>query len=174
FRPDEPERVPRDGGDDRHGGRRAWHPHRAGLRLGLRRDHGRGWRVGLAPRAVALAPPNGKGASATRGAPETIGTAVTVRTKILTLLHLQNRRLERIEDVQTVEARERGRQMQLLEEIKTLLVQQRTDLDDLRARVLDQADRDGLDRKKTHERIMDHERRLTTLERLRVATNGAR
>lgn len=99
---------------------------------------------------------------------------MTVRTKILTLLSLQHRRLERIEDMQTVEARERGRQMQLLEDIKTLLVQQRTDLDDLRARVLDQADRDGLDRKKTHERIMDHERRLTTLERLRVATNGAR
>lgn len=95
-----------------------------------------------------------------------------IRKKILTLLSLLTRRLERIEDRQISEAHERGRQTQLLTDVKQLLIQTRQDLDDLRARQLDQADRDGLDRKRVHERITDHERRLSSLERIRLA-NGA-
>lgn len=84
---------------------------------------------------------------------------MTVRAKILKLLQLSNRRLERIEDA-------RAKDRQLLEEIKGLLVRVSDGQEELRSRLIEHADRQGKETNFLRQR-------LTLLER-RPATNGGR
>lgn len=84
---------------------------------------------------------------------------MSVRAKILRLLHLTSRRLERLEDARAADRR-------LLEDIRGLLVQLSDGQQELRSRLIEHADRQG--REVSHLR-----QRVTLLERLRPATNGA-
>lgn len=84
---------------------------------------------------------------------------MSVRAKILRLLHLTSRRLERLEDARAADRR-------LLEDIRGLLVQLSDGQQELRSRLIEHADRQGQEVSRLRQRV-------TLLERLRPATNGA-
>lgn len=84
---------------------------------------------------------------------------MSVRAKILRLLHLTSRRLERLEDARAADRR-------LLEDIRGLLVQLSDGQQELRSRLIEHADRQG-------QEVSHLRQRVTLLERLRPAANGA-